>query len=403
MSDFFQLTKSIRITRNVPVDGDRYIVGTLTQRNDLLSQERSFEGLQVYVSADTSYSGLWLLTGTTNNDWKRIDSSQINIVSNNNDIIFNSGGTLVGNNKIIYDHQNSIFKVSDNKSEFLISSYSFFEPTIQLKSNYIDGIDISVSNTNPQFSGFLETCKSLGTQSNKSNISTATLFTYSHNGYWDQAENSAVTSAEIQIDAINWSNNSYATEYKISTISSGNSSLEERFKITKNGEINFNNAYTFPIESGTTNQVLMQSGNSNLYWGDVSNSLSGLTDTIITTPQQGDKLIYSGVSWVNVNDADTIYIENIGSGGTYEFVVGDKNETNAIFIHFMNYQNNVFQMGELQLLHDGTDAQVTTNGQDLNLYVTYSAKIVSNDIVLVCDIPSGLSGDVLMKYTLEIF
>ena len=83
---------------------------------------------------------------------------------------------------------------------------------------------------------------------------------------------------------------------------------------------------------------------------------------------------------------------------------GNKNEIQAEFIHFMNYQDtSVFQMGELQYLHDGTNAQVTTNGQDLNLYVEYSGRIDGNDIILICDVPSGLSGDVIMKYTIEKF
>ena len=151
---------------------------------------------------------------------------------------------------------------------------------------------------------------------------------------------------------------------------------------------------------------MTQSGNGYLYWDDSSalvTSLSALTDTTITSPQDGDKLIYSGGTWINVEDVDEVHIQNIGSGGTFSFILGNKNDFNALFIHFMNHQDTtVFQMGELQLLHDGADSQVTTNGQDLDLYVTYSSRLSGNDIILDCDVPV-LTGDVIMKYTKEKF
>jgi len=195
--------------------------------------------------------------------------------------------------------------------------------------------------------------------------------------------------------------------------------------------------------SGLTNQILVQSGNGYLYWSDVNNdiyvtggtynpsngiitffnnnggtfdvngitnisTLSGLTDTIINLPKEGDKLIYSGNSWVNVEDVDLVYTQDLSTGGTYEFVVGEK-KNNGFFIHFMNYRDDgsgtqkVFQMGELQLLHNDIDAQVTTNGQDIDLYITYAARLDGNDVILICEVPSNINTSVIMKYTKERF
>lgn len=128
---------------------------------------------------------------------------------------------------------------------------------------------------------------------------------------------------------------------------------------------------------------------------------------------KSEKVLYllediSVPTWVTLSNSNNIISQNISSGGTYEFVVGDKTESNAMFIHFMNYRlsggtNKVFQMGELQLLHDGTKSQVTTNGQDIDLYVTYTSRLDGNNIILICDIPTNITTDVTMKYRIEKF
>jgi hypothetical protein len=554
MANYFQLSNGVRVASNQPIDGDRYIANDINTRDNLISIGRAYNGLQVYVK---SLKILYLLEDITIPKWVvlQTNSGLTAIESEPTQILFNSGGTISGSSAFIYDYNNDKI-IYNNNNKTLEFSSNISDPTIVIKSNYIDGlaIDVASNSANPMNSPIISTIKSRGTQSAKLNIDGVTsLFTQWVAGYFSNEKNVV----EINVSSTdNWTATSYPTQYKISTVSSGNTLLEERFKITDLGAIQFNNAYSFPTTSGLTDQTLILSGTGELVWSDINgglggaenglsvisnkvvlggnltnattissagfdlifenlyskqtindyyieqkvdggmqystlkltdnsfllksedtdiakeitiisdfnsglslssyidyktellinsnniqinntgntnfqgvvynkdysanytlrslvdkefvlsltgNTISGLTDTIIINPNEGDKLIYSGGSWVNVVDADTLYSENIGSGGTYEFVVGNKNETNAIFIHFMNYQNTVFQMGELQLLHDGSDAQVTTNGQDLNLYVTYAARIDGNDIILICDVPSGLSGDVLMKYTLEIF
>lgn len=49
MASYYELTKSIRITNAGPVDGDRYLAANTTVRDNLISQGRAFNGLQVFV------------------------------------------------------------------------------------------------------------------------------------------------------------------------------------------------------------------------------------------------------------------------------------------------------------------------------------------------------------------
>jgi len=399
MVNYFQLSNGVRVASNQPIDGDRYVVSNISGRDLLITNDRAFNGLQVYVESDKT---LYLLEDITIPKWVVLQSHEgTTIISEPKEILFNSGGTISGSSNITYDYDLSILKVSDLKSDFSVNSSYSSNPTLLLKSNTIDGIEINISTNDPFYGAVFSSIKSKGTQENKLNIYNDNLFVYGHSGYYNLTD---ITSTEIKINAIEWSDNSFTTEYKISTISSGNTTLEERFLIDGNGAIKFNNSYTFPKTSGLTNQVLTQSGNGYLYWNDSSDSLKGLSDTVINNPKDGDKLIYSGGSWINVVDADTIYEQNIGSGGTFIFIIGNKNDFNAIFIHFMNHHNSsVFQMGELQLLHNGVDdAQATTNGQDLDLYVQYTAQIVGDNIELICEVPN-LNSDVIMKYTKEIF
>jgi len=405
MANYFQLPEGVRVAGARPIDGDRYIASSILERDSLIfPQMRAFEGLQVYVSGGTE-SGLYLLTtlvewNISSSIWTKVNNSLSDILSNPTEIIFNSGGTLTGNSNLTYDYDNSIFKISGIKSNFSIRNSNSYDPTIVLNSNHFDGIEMNIASNFTPIGGIFASSKSFGVMSARTNISSTNLFKYVHTGYYSGDQRAV----DIDIDAIEWSSNSHTSTYKISTVSSGNTNVNERFKINTDGSIRFNDAYNFPQISGETGQILTQSGNGNLYWNDFTNSLSGLSDTTINIPQDGDKLIYSGGTWVNVVDADTIYTENIGSGGTYTFIIGDKDDYNAVFIHFMNKQNStVFQMGELQLLHNGVDeAQVTTNGQDLDLYVQYTSQINGNNIELICEVPN-VSGDVIMKYTKEIF
>ena len=64
MANYYELTKSVRITNAGPIDGDRYIAADLDARNELITKSRAHVGLQVYV-LDSDGSGtpqLYILT-----------------------------------------------------------------------------------------------------------------------------------------------------------------------------------------------------------------------------------------------------------------------------------------------------------------------------------------------------
>ena len=49
MGNYYEITKSVRITTSDPIDGDRYIADTIAVRDSLVSNNRAHNGLQVYV------------------------------------------------------------------------------------------------------------------------------------------------------------------------------------------------------------------------------------------------------------------------------------------------------------------------------------------------------------------
>jgi len=50
---YYELSKSIRITGPLPNDS-RYVVDLLVDKETFISNNEAFDGLQVYVSGDTS-------------------------------------------------------------------------------------------------------------------------------------------------------------------------------------------------------------------------------------------------------------------------------------------------------------------------------------------------------------
>lgn len=98
-------------------------------------------------------------------------------------------------------------------------------------------------------------------------------------GQYGTAFGQMAASAEIQVKAAETFTVSggakFGSEYIIKTVATGTSSLTERFHITEDGAIKFNDAYTFPTTNATeANQVLTDTdGNGTLAW----TSLSSLT------------------------------------------------------------------------------------------------------------------------------
>ena len=97
---YFNLPFGVRVSKNQPLDADRYVAVDLAARNSLIAANRAYEGLQVYIeSGDTANTGLYILTklsGETTSTWEKIDG--FNVTYNNlqsGDTLVYSGGTWV--------------------------------------------------------------------------------------------------------------------------------------------------------------------------------------------------------------------------------------------------------------------------------------------------------------------
>lgn len=74
----------------------------------------------------------------------------------------------------------------------------------------------------------------------------------------------------------------YGSSFMIRTVAEGGTSITERFKINKTGNIVFNGAYIFPLTIGTAGQILkVPTSGTTLEWGDAgSGGVTGVTDGI---------------------------------------------------------------------------------------------------------------------------
>jgi len=365
MANYFNLSTGIRNSKNGPIDGDRYIAATTTER-DALIPLRAHNGLQVYVESEKT---LYILDDINLHIWRKI--GEYDIDSSDTQILFNSGGTLTGSSNLIYDYDSSSLKLESNNSIVQLTN-SASEPSVLIKSNIIDGIAIDVANSspNPYNAPIITTVKSKGNQSTRTNvIDDDLLFSQINAGYYNSTEHVAVSIGVTTREA--WSLTSHATEYKISTSHSGTTTVSEKFRINELGNIVFNNQYSFPTTLGTQDQILKLNG-SELNWSV---------------------------------DPNTTLTENIGIGGIHDITVGDITRENSIFINFMNTRisgaTSIYQMGEIQILHDGTNIQLINRGQDIDLVVDFSVSISGNDIILTCDVPTDLSTQTTMSYTIK--
>ena len=107
--------------------------------------------------------------------------------------------------------------------------------------------------------------------------------------------------------------------------------------------------YQWPADNGTSGQYLQSDGNGVLTWVTSTSSLSGLTDTTITSASTNQVLKYSGSAWINSNDMT--YNDMVVSG---DFKAsGTLNLTSSSTITFGNYRFITFT-------ETTTDATVTT-------------------------------------------
>jgi len=90
---YFNLPFGIRISNSEPLDGDRYIAANEAAKNLLITNSRSYEGLQVY---QVNTKKLYLLTGSTSSDWMEVGSGG----GISGDFLALSGGTMLNTNLV---------------------------------------------------------------------------------------------------------------------------------------------------------------------------------------------------------------------------------------------------------------------------------------------------------------
>ncbi len=112
----FNLPFGVRISNNNPLDADRYVQDDVSARDILLTEERAYEGLQVYVKSDnklylmTDASGVWVSVI----DASVFDASinQVSIKISNQDVsidwlkTYTDGSLAFSNNLLSWDSSN---------------------------------------------------------------------------------------------------------------------------------------------------------------------------------------------------------------------------------------------------------------------------------------------------------
>lgn len=92
----FQLSDGVRVAGAFPIDFDRYLAINISARDAIITQERAFVGLQVFVVEDSS---LYILLGSTVNDWKKLGGGAE--IEENFTVSIQTGGYSVGDPVVI--------------------------------------------------------------------------------------------------------------------------------------------------------------------------------------------------------------------------------------------------------------------------------------------------------------
>ena len=132
-------------------------------------------------------------------------------------------------------------------------------------------------------------------------------------------------SAAIRVEASQtWTNIANGTKVSIVTMANGEyTGLTERFAVIGTGAIRFNNAYTFPMTTGSNGQVLTTNGSGTLSWTTVSGggggvSGSGTTDYVARWTPDGTTL---GIGLLRDNNTTVVVNGNPSSYSTSRFVI----------------------------------------------------------------------------------
>jgi len=236
--NYFQLPDGVRVAKNLPIDGDRYIADDMSKRDQLVLDHRVFVGLQVYVTGGTAEEiGLYVCTDSVDGNtvltlWDKVGSSidEINDIGDVNITNIQSGDTLVWEN-----------------GEWI--------NTGDTSLTLLGGTGITLDNGVP---GFI-------TIENSKYVSGFTIDTLSN---------------ELDIELVDGTHFPVDLGYLVDTDS-------------------YVCGGTYDPRSGGTIDFTTNTGMEFAVSGISNASLDSLTDTTLTNPQDNDILVYTGGTWVN--------------------------------------------------------------------------------------------------------
>ncbi len=143
-------------------------------------------------------------------------------------------------------------------------------------------------------------------------------------------------SAAIRIEASeNWSDTENGTKVSIATMANGEyTGLTERFAVTGTGAIRFNNAYTFPMTTGSNGQVLTTNGAGTLSWTTVSGGGAGTVT--------GSGIVNKVAFWNSTTNITASDYFSISAGiSQASITISNSTESNTTIYHYgMTTQTN---------------------------------------------------------------
>ena len=116
------------------------------------------------------------------------------------------------------------------------------------------------------------------------------------------------------------------------SLTEGSNNGSNKVTIKAPDDLSGNYTLTLPDNDGASNQYLQTDGNGALSW--TTHTLSGASDTSISSPSNGDYLIYSGGNWINtastpaVTTSGDVTLDNSGNNTQYINLTYNATNTN---------------------------------------------------------------------------
>ena len=147
--------------------------------------------------------------------------------------------------------------------------------------------------------------------------------------------------------------NNSASEFNITVGSNNVGSGSNLLKVTSNGEVRFNNSYSFPLYDGSANgQVLLTGANGTLYWGTATaGGISTENDDKVIRSDQGFVILMDTDDNDSTSEFQVRKDSNLKTGGDLLFSV--RNDGRAKFNDAFTLPNSDGNFGQA-LITDGS-------------------------------------------------